>query len=106
MSGTLNRRDFLAASAVSAAAASAIASQPEAAKPAAAAPADRVKLKGRINHSACRWCYGGMPLDDLCANAAAIGLKSVELLNPDEFATAQKHGLTCAVASFVKSNPI
>jgi len=64
-----------------------------------------VKLKGRINHSVCRWCYN-MPLEDLAKNAAAIGLKSVELLNPDEWPVAQKHGLICAVANAVKSNPI
>ena len=62
-------------------------------------------LKGRINHSVCKWCYN-MPLADLCKNAAAFGLTSVELLNPDEWPVAKQHGLTCAVASFVKSNPI
>lgn len=100
----MHRRTFLATSgaAATAAAASAMAAQPASSSP-STSPA---KLKGRINHSACRWCYGSMQLDDLCKNAAAIGLKSVELLNPDEFDTAKKHGLTCAVASFVKSNPI
>lgn len=63
-------------------------------------------LKGRVNHSVCRWCYGGMKLEDLCKNAAEIGLKSVELLNPDEWPIAKQFGLTCAVSSFVKSNPI
>lgn len=24
-------------------------------------------LKGRIQHSACKWCYNEIPLDDLCA---------------------------------------
>ncbi|MEK7780259.1 MAG: twin-arginine translocation signal domain-containing protein, partial [Verrucomicrobiota bacterium] len=24
------------------------------------------KLKGRINHSACRWCYSKIQLEDLC----------------------------------------
>ncbi len=70
-----------------------------------AAQASTPALKGRINHSVCKWCYS-MPLADLCKNAAAMGLKSVELLNPDEWPIAKQHGLTCAVASFVKSNPI
>lgn len=65
-----------------------------------------VALKGRINHSVCRWCYSGMPLEELAKNAASMGLKSVELLNPDEWAVVKKHGLTCAVANSVKSNPI
>ena len=56
-------------------------------------------LKGKINHSVCRWCYGSIPLDDLCTSAKDIGLQSIELLNVDEFATVKKHGLSCAIVS-------
>ncbi|MEK6700744.1 MAG: TIM barrel protein [Planctomycetota bacterium] len=63
-------------------------------------------LKGNIKQSVCRWCFGGMKLDELARNAAQIGLKSVELLNPDEWPVVKAHGLTCAVANSVKSNPI
>ncbi|CAG0949224.1 hydroxypyruvate isomerase [Phycisphaerales bacterium] len=76
---------------------------------AAAQPPDsqgRLALKGRLKHSVCRWCYGKMPLEDLCRNAAAMGLHSVELLGPDEWPVAKAQGLTCAVATNVKSNPI
>jgi hydroxypyruvate isomerase len=58
-------------------------------------------LKGRIHHSVCKWCYGGIPLEDFCQSAKAIGLQSVELLGPDEWPTLKKHGLTCAMASGV-----
>lgn len=47
-----------------------------------------------------------MPLGELCKNAKEIGLASVELLGPDEWPVAKSHGLTCAVATNVKSNPI
>jgi len=110
----MNRRDFVALSAAGAAAvsikpaAAATGSSaipqpgaPEQPKPSGAAP-----LKGRLKQSVCRWCYNGMSVDELCRNAAEIGLKSVELLNPDEWDIAKKHGLTCAVASNVQSNPI
>lgn len=66
----------------------------------------RSPLKGRIKHSVCRWCYGRMPLEELCKNAKEIGLVSVELLGPDEWPVAKAHGLTCAVATNVKANPI
>ncbi len=52
---------------------------------------------GRINQSVCQWCYAKMPLEDLCANAAAMGLKSVELIQPKDFAIVKKHGLICAM---------
>ena len=57
------------------------------------------KLKGRVNHSVCRWCYGGIPLDKLCREAAAMGIKSVELVGPKDWPTLKKHGLTCAMAN-------
>lgn len=49
--------------------------------------------KGQIKQSVSRWCYEKIPLDDLCAYAAKIGLKGVDLLNPDEYAIPARHGL-------------
>ena len=65
-----------------------------------AAPAAPAKLKGRIHHSVCRWCYGKVELDDLCKAGKEMGLVAIDLLNPDEFATAKKHGLVCSMVSF------
>lgn len=56
-------------------------------------------LKGKINHSVCKWCYDKIPLDEFCREAKKIGLSSVELLGPAEWPTLKKHGLTCAMAS-------
>ena len=64
-----------------------------------AAPA----MKGRVHHSVCKWCYPSISLEDLCVAGKAMGLTSIELLNPgDDFATLKKHGLTCAMVS----NPV
>ena len=65
----------------------------------AAAAAGQVIRKGRINQSVCRWCYNKIPLDELAAAAAGMGLKSVELLRPRDFPTLQKQGLMCAMVS-------
>ena len=54
-------------------------------------------MKGRINHSVCKWCYAKIPLEDLCQAAKWIGLSSIELLGPDEWATLRKYDLTCAM---------
>lgn len=59
-------------------------------------------MKGHINHSVCKWCYGKVPLEDLCVAGKAMGLQSIELLGPDDWATLKKHGLTCAITS----NPV
>jgi hydroxypyruvate isomerase len=58
-----------------------------------------MNLKGRINHSVCRWCYNGIPLDDFCGACKEMGLAGIDLLSPSEFATAQKHGLICCMVS-------
>ncbi|MBA7597467.1 hypothetical protein ES703_04470 [subsurface metagenome] len=63
----------------------------------ASAEVERVVKNGRINHSVCRWCYSRLSLDELCAAAAKMGLKSVELLNPPELPIVKKHGLICAM---------
>ena len=61
--------------------------------------AAEASLKGRINHSVCKWCYPKIALEDLCAAGKEMGLQSIELLQPTDFPTLQKHGLTCAMTS-------
>lgn len=55
------------------------------------------ELKGRVKHSVCKWCYGDIPLDEFCKAVSEMGMHSVELIGPDEWATGQKYGLTCAM---------
>jgi hydroxypyruvate isomerase len=54
-------------------------------------------LKGRVNHSVCKWCYDKIPLEEFCKSAKAMGISSVELLGPKEWPTLKKYGLTCAM---------
>ncbi|MEQ1586257.1 MAG: TIM barrel protein [Cyclobacteriaceae bacterium] len=88
----MNRKQALKTIAATAAGAVAL---PEIAKAMNTLPAD---LKNNINHSVCQWCYGSIPLEDLAKAAKEIGLKSIELLGPDQWAVVQKHGLTVAMA--------
>ncbi len=88
----MNRKQALKTIAATAASSVAL---PEIAKAMNTLPAD---LKNNINHSVCQWCYNSIPLEDLAKAAKDIGLKSIELLGPDKWATVQKHGLTCAMA--------
>jgi hydroxypyruvate isomerase len=55
--------------------------------------------EGALKQSVCRWPFPNIPLDDFAAAARDIGLRSIELLNPDEWATVQRYGLTCAMAN-------
>src|ERR1700747_67531 len=56
-----------------------------------------IKRRGNIRQSVSRWCYKQIPLDKLCAYAAEIGLKGVDLLNPEEFEVPARYGLVCSM---------
>ncbi|MDX1952723.1 MAG: TIM barrel protein [Verrucomicrobiota bacterium] len=55
--------------------------------------------KGNINHSVCRWCYGKIPLEELCKASKEMGISSVELQGPNEWPILKQFGLTCAMAN-------
>ena len=55
--------------------------------------------EGRLRHSVTRWPYGDMSLGELCREAKALGISSVELIDPDEFDTVLQHDLTCAMVN-------
>jgi len=61
---------------------------------------------GRLKHSVSRWCYGRIPLDDLCEAAKTIGYKAIDLLDEKDYATPAKHGLACAMANGFGTIPV
>lgn len=64
------------------------------------------RTTGRLKQSVCRWCYNSIPLDELCAAARDIGLRSVELLGEGEWAVPRKYGLECAIANSFGTIPV
>jgi hydroxypyruvate isomerase len=61
-------------------------------------------LKGNIRHSACRWCYNSIPLEELAAAAKKIGLKGIDLVGPSEWPVLQKYGLESAMCNGAEIN--
>jgi hydroxypyruvate isomerase len=53
--------------------------------------------KGRIHQSVSRWCYAKIPLDQLAEYAAKIGLRGVDLLQPEEYEIPRRYGLICTM---------
>ncbi len=45
---------------------------------------------GRLKQSVCRWCYQRIPLEDFFKGVVDIGLKAVDLLQPEEWDVAAK----------------
>lgn len=70
----------------------------EAASGAARATEGKQPLKGNVRHSVSKWCFGDYKLDEFCEICKGIGIESVELLDPEDWAVVRKHGLTVAMA--------
>jgi hydroxypyruvate isomerase len=66
----------------------------QAPSPATPAPAPR---RNRIHQSVSRWCYQKIALDDLCKAAVGMGLKGIDLLQPEEFEIPSRYGLICTM---------
>jgi hydroxypyruvate isomerase len=96
----MERRDLLRA--LGAAAAVGVLS-PAAAFGAASPPPAR---EGRLKHSVSRWCYGKIPLDELCEAAKTIGFRSVELLDEADWRVPARHGMVCAMANGFGTIPV
>ncbi|HYG74745.1 MAG TPA: TIM barrel protein [Planctomycetota bacterium] len=101
----LSRRDMIKGAAGAAVvAASGTLLAPQNAHAADDDPAWKIK-NGRITQSVIHWCFKPMPLETLAKAAAELGIKSVELIPPEEWPILKKYGLTCAIAGshgFVK----
>jgi hydroxypyruvate isomerase len=74
--------------------------RPAAIQPTQEAPQATAKaVKGRLKQSVCHWCFEPMDLETLARNAAAMGIRSVELVPPEKWPILKKHGLICALSS-------
>jgi hydroxypyruvate isomerase len=63
-----------------------------------ALPAPAVPRKGRLKQSVARWCFKDTPLEDLAREAARLGIQGMDLIGPDEWPVAQKHGIRPVMA--------
>ncbi len=105
----MQRRDFLATSVTAAASIPLAASMtraslatPLAPPPPAPSLSDNglaTPRKAPFKHSVSQWCFGGMPLETLCANASAMGFAGIDLLSEKDWETPRKYGMVCSIAN-------
>ena len=50
-------------------------------------------LKGKIKHSACRWCYSAIPIEKLAKNFKEIGMVGMDLVGPKEWKVLKENNL-------------
>ena len=67
--------------------------------------AEPLRPAARFKLSVTRWPFGKFTLDQLCQMSRELGLDSVELLEPDEWAIPRRYGLTCAMGYATVPHP-
>src|SRR5947209_4406304 len=62
----------------------------------------RAATRGRVKQSICFWCFNSAgekwDVETTCRIAKDLGCVSVELVDPADWGTLKKNGLTCAIA--------
>ncbi len=86
----MERRKFIGASAV--ASVGLIAYKTNAASPNNEAK-EMTELKGNIKHSACRWCYGKIPMEKFLKDLNDLGVKAMDLTGPEDWPLMKKYGV-------------
>ena len=52
--------------------------------------------KGRLKQASVAWCYGA-PLEELAKVTAALGLKGIDVVQPESYPILKKYGLVCTM---------
>ena len=65
-----------------------------------------LELKGNINHSVARWCFGDLDMDTLCIEAKKIGITGIDLVGPKDWPILKKHGLDSPMCNGAEINLI
>ncbi len=52
-----------------------------------------LELKGNINHSACYWCYGTIPLEEFLQDLNELGMKAIDLTGPKDWPLLKKYNI-------------
>ena len=53
--------------------------------------------KGRVRQSVCQWCYPHISLEKLAEFGAQIGLRGIDLLQPEQYDVPRRYGLVCTM---------
>ena len=94
----INRRNFIKAGSAASVAVGLTGNIAEGAKEDKQKSTEIIGVKnGRIKQSVCKWCYGGINLDELAEYSAKLGIKGIDLIDPKDWHILKKHGLECSI---------
>jgi hydroxypyruvate isomerase len=58
-----------------------------------------LKLKGKINHSVCRWTFDNLKIEELCLLVKKIGFSAIDLVEPKDFPILKKYGINSSMCT-------
>jgi hydroxypyruvate isomerase len=58
-----------------------------------------LKLKGKINHSVCRWTFDNLKIEELCVLVKKIGFSAIDLVEPKDFPILKKYGIDSSMCT-------
>jgi hydroxypyruvate isomerase len=53
--------------------------------------------KGSVNHSVCSWTYGFLTLPELCELVKGLGINTIDLVAPKDFAILKEYKVNCSM---------
>lgn len=62
------------------------------------------RLKGNINHSVCRWCFGSIPLEEFCKDIKRIGITAMDLVGPGDWNLLKKYSIDSSMCNGAEIN--
>jgi hydroxypyruvate isomerase len=63
-------------------------------------------MPGRLKQSAARWCYSKIEIEDLCRQAAEIGLVALDLIDEKDWPVLKKYNLVPAMVTGSGTIPV
>jgi hydroxypyruvate isomerase len=62
------------------------------------------RLKGNVNHSVARWCFGDIDIDTFCSEAKKIGISGIDLVGPKDWPVLKKYNLISTMCNGAEIN--
>ena len=62
-------------------------------------PINQFKMKEKINHSVCKWCFSKIPLEEFAVKVKAMGITGIDLIGPKQWHILKKYGLISSMCN-------
>ncbi|WP_185974287.1 hydroxypyruvate isomerase family protein [Litoribacter populi] len=61
-------------------------------------------IKGKINHSVCRWVFNDLSMPELCKVVKGLGFNAIDLVGPADWPVLQEYGVVSSMCNGAEIN--